>query len=89
MHAHVSGDREADVPPGTNIEERLGFLNADIAAYYQANNVSNRLPALSLGNIKVDMFPELKGNGVKAANTRSILPYIAELQARAVAINPT
>ena len=89
LYAHLAGDREADVLPGTNTEERLGFLNADILAFYQANHVSNRLPALTMGNIKSDIFPELKGNGVKAANSRSIMPYIAELQARAVALNPT
>eukprot|EP00974_Lingulodinium_polyedra_P037438 3590590-Lingulodinium_polyedra.AAC.1 len=61
--AHLSGERESDALPGANLQERLDFLNADIRAYYQARNVSNRLPPLKESNIKPSTnCPELKGN---------------------------
>ena len=40
-------------------------------------------------NIKSDAFPEMHGPANKAANTRSLVPYIIDLQRRATAMNPT
>ena len=85
--AHVRA--ASAVVPGDNQEQRLAFLNDDVRAYYTARGVSNRLPKLKITNIRDDEFPELKGNSVKAANTRSLVPYALELQQRAVAIAPT
>ena len=45
--------------------------------------MSNRLPKIKRTNLKEGDYPELKGNGVKAANTRALLPYVCELQGRA------
>ena len=86
LWTHLSGDRLTPVLPGDNIEERIGFLNADLAAYYSANHVENRLPPFRAENIKDGPFPELKGNNIKAANTRSLVPYIVSLSQPAVSM---
>ena len=80
---HVFGDREGDVLPGTTVEERLAFLNADIAAFYSMQRVQNNLPVLKESHLRADGFPELHGPGIKAANTRALLPFVVELQRRA------
>lgn len=84
LAAHLFGEREGEVLPGRNVEDRLAFLNADIATFYTMRRVQNRLPPLKEANLKADGFPELHGPGVKAANTRALLPYVVELQGRAV-----
>ena len=84
---HVGGDRQCDALPGSNVQERLDFLNAEIKQFYSAEGVVNRLPPLGEGNLKgTDGFPDFHGNGVKAANTRSIVPYVLALQKRATAM---
>ena len=84
---HLSGDRDCDVLPGDNMEDRLAFLNADISAFYTHARVQNRLPRLNESNIKAEDFPELKGNAIKAANTKGVVPYVLALQRRAVALH--
>ena len=74
--------------PGSNIEERLAFLNNDLKAYYSYSGCRNRLPPLRETNLMGDSgFPELRGQLVKAANTRSVVPYLLELQRRACRAN--
>ena len=86
---HVSPDRETSVLPGGNIDETIEFLNSEIAAWYKGRSVS-RLPPLKQSNLKeANAFPELKGRGVKAANTRCIAPFVLALQERATAAVPT
>ena len=90
LQQHVGGDRESDVLPGSNVQERLDFLNAEIKQFYSAEGVVNRLPPLGDSNLKAtDGFPELHGNGIKAANTRSIVPYVRDLQQRATTMAPS
>eukprot|EP00969_Alexandrium_andersonii_P289114 12778551-Alexandrium_andersonii.AAC.1 len=89
LWANLSSEREGNALPGADMGERLRFLNEDINAFYRACRVSNRLPTLKQSNIKAEAFPELRGNGVKAANTRALLPYVCELQKRAVEQSPT
>ena len=88
LYKHVSGERDAEVLPGENVDERLAFLNADIRAYYTAAKVENRLPPLKMDNLKNGPWPVLKGQNVKAANTRALVPYVLQLQQRAVDLNP-
>ena len=89
LWSHVSSDREGEILPGGTVDERLDFLNDDIVGFYHTCRVTNRLPKLKRSNLKEGDFPELKGNGVKAANTRALLPYVCDLQARATARNDT
>lgn len=89
LWANVSPDRAGNALPGDTVDERIAFLQEDVAAFYSLHRVANRAPPIRLGNIKSDSFPELKGNGFKAANTRALLPYICALQERAVLTNPT
>ena len=75
---------------GANMAERLAFLHEDMPAYYTHHSVDSRLPVLKESNIKESSeWPELKGNDVKAANTRAFVPYILALQQRAVLIRKT
>ena len=92
LWSHLCGAREGDVLPGSNMQQRLDFLNNDIKAYYSMYRVSNRLPPLRDSNIKdskASAYPELKGHGVKGANTRSLMKFIQLLQERATAQQPT
>ena len=65
----------------------MTFINDDIRGYYAAEQVSHRMPKLKLSNLFKDGFPELHGQGVKAANTRALAPYIRHLQRRATALD--
>ena len=87
LWAHIRGP--SPVLPGTTQGERIGFLNEDIKAYYDLNAVANRLPPLRVSNIRPGDFPELSGSVVKAANTRSLAPYVLDLQRRATTTDPT
>ena len=49
---HVGGDRQCDALPGSNVQERLDFLNAEIKQFYSAEGVASRLPPLGEGNLK-------------------------------------
>jgi len=96
VSSHVVGNvfwhhlREATgVLPGPNIDARLQSLNDEIKAYYQIRGVQNRVPTLKSSNICESEFPELKGGAIKAANTRSLVPFALKLQRRAVDISPT
>ena len=61
-------------------------MNSDVAAYYSAQHVNDRLPPFRLENIKEGEWPVLKGQNVKAANTRAFVPYVKALQNRAVSM---
>lgn len=68
-------------------EQSLAILNAEVAEFYSVNNVQNRLPEITVSMLIDDKSrttaqPQLKGPTVKAANTRSLLPYVAELARR-------
>ena len=87
---HLSGDRDCDVLEGANLEDRVTFLNAKLKAWYSEHRVQNKLPTVKATNFKDgDRFPELKGNGVKAANTKAVIPFVLELQQRATRLNPS
>ena len=75
--------------PGPNLDARLDFLNGDIAAYNSLARVNSRVPTLKLDNIRGGDFPELKGQLIKAANTRQLIPYVVNLATRAVNCTPT
>ena len=83
--------RERDgLLPGSSIEERLDFFNNELDAYYGIRGVANRLPPLRYSNLLDDTgYPELHGKLVKAANTRSVIPFLLNLQRRAVDRDPT
>ena len=87
LWAHVQ--TPSQVLPGATQAERLAFLNEDIKAFYTLNAVANRLPPLRLSNLRAGDFPDLSGAVVKAANTRSLAPYVFELQKRACDADPT
>ena len=89
LWTHLSGDRDCDVFPGSNIDDRVAFLNTDLAAWYTETSTRNRLPTLKGSNLKEGPFPELKGHGVKAANTRAVVPYVLDVQKRAVGQQPS
>ena len=89
LHAHVSGDHETDVLPGATIDARLAFLNADIDAFYKTHHVKEKVPKLAMSNLKSDAYPELHGNGIKAATTRMLAPYAVSLQQRATTLRAT
>ena len=81
LWCHVSSDRLCNVFPGNTTDERLDFMNDDIRAFYSAQRVNNRLPTLKASNLKKsDNFPVLHGNGIKAANTKALVPYILDVQ---------
>ena len=82
--------RQSTVLPGANQEDRMDFLNDDIRGFYNTCGVSNRLPRLKLSNFMAEGgYPELHGRVVKAANTRALLPYVLDLQRRAVLVDPS
>ena len=89
LWTHLSGDRDCEVFPGANIDHRVDFLNTDLAAWYSQTGTRNRLPVLKESNVKEGPFPELKGHGVKAANTRAVVPYILDVQRRACRQQPS
>ena len=62
--AHLGAEREGEVLPGTTIEERLAFLNSDVAAYYTVNHVHCRLPSFKRETLEADEWPVLKGQNV-------------------------
>ena len=79
--------RASAVLPGATQEDRLDFLNDDIRGFYSADRVEHRMPRLKLANLYKEGFPELHGQAVKAANTRALVPYVKNLQPRAVAFD--
>ena len=87
LWAHLCGERESQVLPGDTIDQRLRFLNDDVKAFYTTHHVQNRLPPFKEDNIKRGSFPMLQGRNVKAANTRSFVPYVLALQQRATREN--
>ena len=78
-----------NVLPGASQDERMSFLNDEIQEWYSLRRVDCRLPRLRLASIYRDGFPELHGNAVKAANTRALVPFVAELAKRAVDVDPS
>lgn len=90
-NAHIVRDDDEDtaVLPGSNQQDRLDFLNSEIHAYSRMHRIQNKLPTLKLSNLLSDGWPDLHGPRVKAANTRSITPYVKALQQRARDANPT
>ena len=44
LWSHVSSDREGGSIPGDAVDERLDFVQDDIAGFYRARRVANRLP---------------------------------------------
>lgn len=70
-----------------NKEEGLQQLNARIKTFYSQNQVAAHLPTLSMQNLiderhPTTVFPVLHGKAIKAANTRGIIPFAAELAAQ-------
>ena len=72
---------------GRTQEESLEILNQEIKTWYTEANVLHRLPKLKLHNI-INVFarttsaPQLQGPGIKAANTRALVPWVARLAGR-------
>ena len=95
--SHIAGNtiyiqlRERDgILPGSTIDERLGMFNNDLMAFYSTTGCRNRLPPLRQSNLMGDSgYPELRGQLIKAANTRSLVPYLLDLQQRACTANNT
>ena len=83
LWAHLSGDREGHALAGPTVTDRLAFLNSDGQAFYTACQARNRLPPFKVENITDGDWPVLKGNNVKAINTRALVPYVLALQQRA------
>ena len=51
LWAHISGERECNAIPGSNMDDRITFLNNGKQAFYNANHVENRLGTLIADNI--------------------------------------
>ena len=81
LNEHVSPEHETQALPGNTIDERIEFLNSDLKGYYSFHDVANRIPRIKHSNINEG---ELKGNGVKGANTKALVGYAFLLQQRAV-----
>jgi hypothetical protein len=82
-------DRDG-ILPGSTIDDRLDFFNSDMRACNSVSGVRNRLPPLRQSNLTGDSgYPDLHGPLVKASNTRSLVPYLVDLQERAVSAYPT
>ena len=69
---------------GGTQEARLAVLTDRKDAFYRAHRVQNKLSVpLSLNVLfpegRANNFPSLHGPAVKASNTRSIIPWVAEL----------
>jgi hypothetical protein len=81
LYEHVCPDHETEALPGNTIDDRIEFLNSDVRGFYSCCAVANRIPRIKQSNIYEG---ELKGNGIKGANTKALVPYVFELQKRAV-----
>jgi hypothetical protein len=68
---------------GTNQAARLEAINEKKNLFYAARGVQNRLPKLRLSNLVNGQthMADLSGQIIKAANTRALLPFAAELAA--------
>ena len=84
LYEHVCPERETETLPGVTIDDRIEFLNSDIRGFYSHCDVANRIPRLKQTNI---YDGELKGQGIKGANTKALVPYVFELQRRAVSMS--
>ncbi len=47
------------------------------------------MPRIKESNLKHGDFPELKGNAVKAANTKACVPWVMNVQDRATTMDPS
>ena len=52
LHAHISGELEGNAIPGDTVEERMAFLNAEMTAFYNVASAPEKLPHLSMSNLK-------------------------------------
>ena len=69
---------------GHTQEESLELLNQDLDRFYIGNKVGNRIPELQLTNIlaasqPLRVYPILSGKGIKAANTRALVPWVRKI----------
>ena len=64
----------------------LAIINDEIKQFYARNGVQNRMPPITVECIiqddKTKSYPCFSNPAVKAANTRALLPYFAELAIR-------
>ena len=80
---------KAHVVPGSSQEQRLAFVNEDIKGFYSTQHVPHRMPPIKMSNLLLRGFPELHGPAIKAANTKALVPFVLDLQRRAVAQDPS
>ena len=60
--------------------QRLQTINERRLAFYSRNTVLNRMPKIRINNLtNGDGFADLCGPAIKAANSRSLVPFVAEL----------
>ena len=70
-----------EIPGMMTHDDSLEWLNADLDLFYQNQRVENKIPTLVLENF-VDLqkplqnYPMFKGPGIKAANTRALMPWL-------------
>ena len=66
---------------GPSYASGLAWLNTEIAKDYKRTGEQNRLPTLTRTCIRASTtdFPCLSNPGIKAANTRAILPFVTRL----------
>ena len=62
-------------------DDSLEWLNADLDLFYQNQKVENKIPTLVLENFvnlqkPLQNYPMFKGPGIKAANTRALMPWL-------------
>ena len=64
---------------GGSIDARLKIINQKKQKWYTDHAVCNRMPNIKEHNILTSDWAELGGPAIKAANTRSLLPFIGAL----------
>ena len=69
-----------EVRLGASMSQRLQTINERRLAFYSRNKVLNIMPKIRINNLtNGDGFADLCGPAIKAANSRSLVPFVAEL----------
>ena len=65
---------------GPNMAKRLENINEKRQAWYTTHKTKNRMPQIRIHNlVDSEGFANLHSPGIKAANTRSLVPFVADL----------
>ena len=84
---HVAGNLLAEIFKGAELGDRtqaetIDHLNWRLHGFYESHGISERIPDISTKLVGLDVtdgWPFLGGIGVKATNTRKLVPWLLEL----------